>query len=68
MCLRLIDLTSTLLYRVTRMISMKTRGQKRIKEDLEALLMRIVTVTGPVLAEEVQDMIKKIGNMVVITR
>ena len=50
------------------MISMKTRGQKRIKEDLEALLMRIVTVTGPVLAEEVQDMIKKIGNMVVITR
>jgi len=68
MHLCLIDLTSTLLYRVTRMIPMKTRGQRRIKEDLKALLTRIVTVTGLVLVEEVRDMIKKIGNMVVITR
>ena len=59
-----------MLYRVTKTSSMKTGDLRRIREDLEALHMRthmnVVIVTGLVQVEEVLDMIKKVGNMVII--
>ena len=59
-----------MLYRVTKTSSMKTGDLRRIREDLEALHMRthmnVVIVTGLVQVEEVRDMIKKVGNTVII--
>jgi len=44
---------------------MKTREQIHIRVDLKALHMRTVSAIGLVLVEEVLDMIKKMGNMVI---
>jgi len=59
-----------MLFRVTKMIPMKTGELRHIREDLKALHMKthrnVVMVTGLVQVEEVRDMIKKVGNMVII--